>query len=339
MSEHIVIPAERAGLELDEFLCLLFPDWNKGALRRQVRDGAVLIDGQPARPSQRLRPEQVLSLDIDDSRAPLRPVAPRQRPLDILFEDDSVLVVNKPADLATEPERWAREAPSLAGALLALAESRGPEDEELVFRPRLVHRIDKGTSGAVIVAKNLETGRHLRAAFDQRGVEKEYLALVEGEHPVADGAEELLDFPIGPDPRKSGRMMVSSKGKPSRTRVSVAERFSGYTLVLCRPETGRTHQIRVHLAHAGFPLAIDSLYGRRDQINLSEFKSGYRPKRGQQERPLMARLTLHAAAVTFPTVASEADGRTPGEQRVEAALPKDFERVLAQLRKVRRWNR
>jgi len=341
VNEYIVVPSDRAGLELDEYLCLLYPDWNKGFLRQQVRDGAILVDGQPARPSQRLRPQQVLILSIDETTAPQAPVAPTLV-LDVLFEDHDVLVVDKPADLATEPERWAREAPSLAGALLALASSWGTQERDgrLAFRPRLVHRIDKGTSGAVLVAKHLEAERFLRQAFDGGVIEKEYLALVEGEHPLADDEEELIDLPLAADDRKSGRQVVHGAGKPSRTRIRIAERFRGYTLLSCRPETGRTHQIRVHLAHTGFPLVIDRTYGRRDHLNLSEIKSGYRPKRGRQERPLMERLTLHALAIRFPVLAADpaADG-APSTRRVEAPLPKDFERTLGQLRKVRRWRR
>lgn len=338
MSEHVVVPDERAGMELDEFLCLLYPELNKGYVRRQVRRGLVLVDGNPARPSQRLRAFQVLTLELDQmEEAPVPPVAPAID-VPILYEDDDVLVVDKPADLAVEPERWARDRASLSGALLALVTRRSIEGEagaEVPYRPRLVHRIDKDTTGLVIVAKNLESERRLRRAFDEGRVEKRYLALVEGEHPAADGAEETIDLPLGPDPRKSGRQVVDRReGKPARTRVSVEERFRGYTLLACRPVTGRTHQIRVHLAAAGFPLAVDSVYGRRDGLLLSELKAGYRPKPGRIERPLIGRLTLHASEVSFP---SSSGGEGEGEKRVRVGspLPSDFERVLKQLRKVR----
>jgi len=192
-----------------------------------------------------------------------------------------------------------------------------------------VHRIDKDTTGAVLVAKNLTTERRLRAAFAAGTVRKSYLALVEGEYPPTSPAGELIDLPIGPDRRKSGRMHVDrQKGKPSRTRVRVEQCFRGYTLLRCEPLTGRTHQIRVHMAETGFPLVVDPIYGRRNALALSEIKRNYRPKRGATEAPLIDRLTLHAQRLRFPC----ADGTF---QQVEAPLPKDFTRVLKQLSKVR----
>jgi 23S rRNA pseudouridine1911/1915/1917 synthase len=351
VSENIVVPLERAGLELDEFLCLHYPEFNKGFLRRAVRDGLILIDGMRANPSQRLRADQVLIIDLDDQEAPPAPVAP-EAALPILYEDDDLLVVDKPSGLAVEPERWARGAASLAGALLALARARSPhtrpegesEGESegaadgtsapLEVRLRAVHRLDKDTSGALVVAKNLEAERVLRAAFEHDRVQKTYWALVEGEHPLAEGEEQEIDLALGPDERRSGRMVVDAHaGKPARTRIAVLQRFRGFTWLACRPLSGRTHQIRVHLSAIGFPLAVDPLYGRRDELLLSHVKAGYRAKRGRPERPLIERLTLHAAAIEVPSPSDPA--RT---LRVEAPLPKDLTQLLKQLAKVRAWN-
>jgi hypothetical protein len=195
--------------------------------------------------------------------------------------------------------------------------------------------------GAIAAAKSLEAERVLRTAFEHGEVQKRYLALVEGEHPLDIGESEVIDRPIAPDERKSGRMIVHPSGKPSQTRISVVERFAGYTLMAAEPLTGRTHQIRVHLSDAGFPLVIDHVYGRRNELKLSELKAGYRGKRGAVERPLMDRLTLHAAVLTLPPVpdSTPIDGEplipgSPGA-RVESPLPADLGRVLKQLRKVR----
>ena len=335
--ETIIVPDERHGVELDEFLCLWYSGVPKGFLRGLIREGRVLVDGVGAKTSKRLRAGQVLMVEVDEDELPRRPVAPHFQ-LDIIHEDADLLVVNKPAGIAVEPERWAHDLPSLAGALLALAEERQAADAtgKTALRFRLAHRIDKDTSGCVLVAKDLDAERNLRMAFQERGVFKQYLALVEGEHPLEDDEEELIDAPIGPDPRKSGRMVASGGGKSSRTRIKVAERFRGFTLLECFPETGRTHQIRVHLAQAGFPLAVDLLYGRRDVLNLSEIKSGYRSKPGRPERPLMPRLTLHAQVLGVP----DPEGGEGERVRVEAPLPKDFSTTLKQLRKVRpRTNR
>ena len=345
MTSHIPIPPERIGMELDEFLCLSFPLLNKGFLRRQVRERRVLVDGNPAVPSQRLRMDQVLIVDFDDEEdLPEAPVAPVAR-IPILHEDGLVLAVDKPPGLAVEPERWARGNASVAGALLELALERsdaGPDDParssgSLEFRPRLVHRLDKDTSGVLLVAKTVEAERRLRAAFDAGEVEKTYLALVEGEHPLADGESDQIDLPIGPDERKSGRMRVDrASGKPSQTRLRVEQRFRGFTLLRCQPLTGRTHQIRVHLREVGFPLAVDPMYGRRNELYLSQIKRGYRKKPGHVESPLIDRLTLHASSIEFPDPAASAPVASGGGRiRVEAPLPKDFERALKQLGKVR----
>jgi 23S rRNA pseudouridine1911/1915/1917 synthase len=338
VADHIVVPRERHGIELDEFLCLLYPLLNKGFLRGQIRDGKILLDGRKTMPSTHLRTDQVVSIDIDESpdKLPQAPVSPRIE-IDVLYEDEEVLVVDKPAGLPVEPERWQRGSACLSGALLDLALRRSELEPDspaeasagLNFRPRLVHRIDKGTSGVVLVAKTLEAERRLREAFSTRDIHKSYLALVEGEYPLAAGEFETIDLPIGPDRRKSGRMTVAEKGgKESTTRVSVDHAFHGFTLLRCEPLTGRTHQIRVHLAFTGFSLAVDPVYGRRDSLALSEIKRNYRVKRGRKESPLIDRLTLHAHRLEFP----DSEGTV---HEVEAPLPKDFNRVLKQLAKVR----
>jgi len=352
VASYITIPPERAGLELDEFLCLTYPLLNKGFLRTKVREGAVLVDGMRATPSQRLHEHQVLVVGFEEDEAlPEAPVAPTVR-IPVLYEDEHMLAVDKPSALAAEPERWAKANASLAGALLELALERSEVEtvaaaqptQGLAFRPRLLHRLDKDTTGVVLVAKTLLAERVLRTAFEVGAVEKRYLALVEGDYPLADDASEVIDLPIGPDERRSGRMCVDRKeGKPSQTRVRIARRFRGYSLLECQPLTGRTHQIRVHLAELGFPLAVDPYYGRRRALSLSEFKRDYRRKRGALEHPLIERLTLHASAIDFPDAGSldatralaPADFAGARRIRVEAPLPRDFARLLKQLEKAR----
>ncbi|MBI5364434.1 MAG: RluA family pseudouridine synthase [Planctomycetes bacterium] len=343
MVYHLPIPPERVGMELDEFLCLSFPLLNKGFLRRQVREGRVLVDGARAMPSQRLRDDQVLVIDFEeDEDLPAVPVAPPTS-VPVLYEDAHLLALDKPAGLAAEPERWAKANASLAGALLELALERSdsaPEDattpvKPLTFRPRLLHRLDKDTTGVVLVAKDVEAERVLREAFDKGTIQKTYVALVEGEYPLDDGASDVIDLPIGPDERKSGRMRVDREdGKEARTRISVAMRFHGFTLVRAEPLTGRTHQIRVHLREVGFPLVVDPFYGRRKSFALSDFKRDYRKKPGAIESPLIDRLTLHAWRIEFQEPLPN-DGALPRTIQVESPIPKDLARVLKQLGKFR----
>ncbi|MHC4262150.1 MAG: RluA family pseudouridine synthase [Planctomycetota bacterium] len=350
-ADYHVVPVDHHGLELDEYLCLLFPGVTKGALRRMIRGGRILVDGEAVNPSHRVRAEQVLVIDLDAALEVEGPAAPAA-PLGVLHEDESVLIVDKPPGVAVEPERWDRGAPTMAGALLARARADA-EAGRTEWRPRLCHRLDKDTTGCLAVARDLETERRLRQAFEEGRIEKRYLALVEGE--FDGGAEEwtTIDRAIAKSDRRAGQMRVSHAGKPSITDVRVAERYRGYTLVECRPRTGRTHQIRVHLADAGHPLAVDPLYGRRDALLLSEIKRGYKPKRGQKERPLMDRLTLHAASLVLPTPeAGESSAPDPAELdftgtggassdgrwiAARSPLPADLERITKQLRKVRAY--
>ena len=318
-------------MELDEFLCRRYPHFAKGFLRRQIRCGRVQVNGSPVQPSARLRVDEVISIDFEeDERGEIRRPQPEIE-LRVLYDDGHVIAVDKPAALPVEPDRWAPELPNLARALADLGLQGS-------FRPRLVHRLDKDTSGVVIAARTLEAERSLRASFDGGRVEKEYLALVEGEHPLRDGESDRIEHPIGPDRRRSGRMRVRDDGKPAQTLVEVEQRFRGFTLLRCRPLTGRTHQIRVHLAAEGFPLAVDPSYGRRRGLPLSEIKSGYRAKPGRPERPLIDRLTLHAARIRFPDPSA---GGVDGLRTitVEAPVPDDLARTLKQLAKQRAWTR
>ncbi len=335
------IAEHQQGIALDEFLCQLFPGASKRSLRLAVRSGKILVNAMPAQPSRKLGSADVVSLAVEENELDggKQWGAPPRTPT-ILYEDDHVVAVDKPAGLPVEPERWDPAAPCLVGAMLQYAASC--QDGE--FRPRLVHRIDKDTSGCVVVAKSLEAERELREAFDSRRVRKLYLALVEGEwnsssRAAPDAAADEwseIDLPIGPQKGRGGgkagrehRQAVLSGGQAARTRVRCSERFRGYSLLECEPLTGRTHQIRVHLSASGFPLAVDPLYGRRSKLLLSEWKSSYRRKPGQPERPLLERLSLHAARLTFPSPG------TAGTIEVQADVPADLARTLKQLHKLR----
>jgi RluA family pseudouridine synthase len=233
---------------------------------------------------------------------------------EIIFEDDHVLIVNKPADLLTIPDRFDATKPSLYGALTTVYGK--------IF---IVHRLDRETSGIIIFAKNEDAHRHLSIQFEKHETTKVYIALLDG---VLHQEEGEIDKPIATHAAIAGKMVIAKRGKPSLTLYKVKERFKHFTLVDADIKTGRTHQIRVHFQSMGYPLAIDTLYGRRAEINLSEIK-GRNMKLGkfEEERPIMSRTTLHAARLTFTHPV------TLEIMTCEAEMPKDFRALLNQLRK------
>lgn len=245
--------------------------------------------------------------------------------LDVLWQDADYVAVAKPAGLATIPGRGETDSVlERLGRQLNLPSS-GTDDPRL----RVVHRLDKDTSGVLVFARHVAAQRHLSQQFQNNLVEKEYVALVSGRPEHAEGE---IDAPIGPHPTARLRMAVLKHGgRPARTLWRVEETFRSYTLLRVFPKTGKTHQIRVHLRHIGLPLAIDPLYnppraGSPAGIFLSTFKRDYRPTPGQAERPLMERLTLHAERLRFTLPNGE-------RKEVTVPLPKDFRALLNQLRR------
>jgi 23S rRNA pseudouridine1911/1915/1917 synthase len=230
----------------------------------------------------------------------------------ILFSDEALLVVDKPAGLLSAPGRSGDDVRTALRAV-GLVGQGDPV--------RLVHRLDRETSGVLVFARTLSAQRSLTAQFHARTVEKTYLALVNG-YVATDGE---VDLPLQID-RGGGRVRVHERrGKPAVTRFRVLQRVAGNTLLECRPLTGRTHQIRAHLSAMGHPLAVDPLYGGAEAVYLSHYKQGYRPSARHEERPLIARLTLHALRIAFE--------HPDSGQRVtfEAPIPKDLRATLNQL--------
>lgn len=249
----------------------------------------------------------------------------KKRPrFEILFEDDNVVAVDKPTGLAVIPGRG--ETTSLLELLAGQLKLpwKGSADPRL----RVVHRLDKDTSGVMLFAKNIDAQRHLSHQFQNNKVQKEYVAIVAGK---PGGDEGRIGADIGPDPNDKRKMAVMKHGRPALTDWKVEGRFRGMALVRAFPRTGKTHQIRVHLKSIGNPLAVDELYNPRPEgtppgIFLSHFKRKYKANRHEDERPLIGRLTLHAHRVTF---------QLPGgvEKMIESPLPKDFRATINMLSK------
>jgi RluA family pseudouridine synthase len=242
--------------------------------------------------------------------------------LDILYEDQAIIAVNKPSGLLITPDRWDRGLVTLQDMLREYLRRKSEAGEHPNIR--VVHRLDKDTSGVVLLAKDVKSQSFLSKQFEKGEVSKTYYAIVSGNISETDG---MINQPLMESPKKPGTMMVNSKGKKSITLFKVLERFGKFTLVEANPLTGRTHQVRVHFADQGHPLAIDPIYGTADPVFLSGLKKNYKAKPGEPEKPVINRLSLHALRISF---------KEPVEQKtlvLEAPLPKDFSRMLRYLRK------
>jgi 23S rRNA pseudouridine955/2504/2580 synthase len=225
----------------------------------------------------------------------------------ILFEDDHYVVINKPSGIATLEDRASRY------SVLAMAKSYHSDCQ-------VCHRLDKDTSGVLVIAKSNEAYRHANMQFSDRQVAKTYHAMVDGVHSFTD---RHIDLSIHVS--ASGAARIRREGKPSMTIVNTLETFKKHSLIEAKPITGRMHQIRVHLAAIGAPLIADTIYGGKD-LFLSSLKRNYKPKSELDERPIMPRVALHAFAITFKNLANK-------NLQIEAPYPKDFNTVLNQLRK------
>lgn len=215
----------------------------------------------------------------------------------VLFEDEHLLALEKPAGLLTSPDRYDAERPNLMKLLHAAIAAAKPwvRERNLTYLSN-AHRLDFETSGVIILAKSKPVLVALADQFSAEKPQKKYVALVQG---VPDQDRFTVDEKIAPHPIKVGMMRVDTKGgKKSRTDFEVLEKFSKWSLLRCLPLTGRTHQIRIHLKHAGFPIIADELYGGKP-FWLSRIKRDYRLKEGREERPLMARVALHAEELTI----------------------------------------
>jgi RluA family pseudouridine synthase len=239
----------------------------------------------------------------------------KRKSLEIIYEDEYLLIVNKPAGLLSIADRYDKDKENLTGIL------KSTYDEIYI-----VHRLDFDTSGALIFAKDKETQRALSQMLEQQSILKYYLAVVKGK---IENSPIHIDKPIGDDPRKKGKKCVSKSGKPSQSEVSVIETFSNYAIVEVQILTGRTHQIRVHLASIGHSLLVDKLYGDQDAFYLSSLKSRkYKTNKTGIERPLLTRQSLHSHKLIFmhPMI----DGK---KIEIKAEMPKDMRAAINQLRK------
>ncbi len=302
------VPESASGSRLDRTAAELFPDYSRNRIQQWIKGGQLTVDGKPARSSTKLLGGEWLDLQAELQTGPV-PEA-EDLPLDLVFEDDEVLVVDKPAGLVVHPA-----AGNPNGTLLNALLHHQPA---LAHLPRagIVHRLDKDTTGLLVVAKTLRAHKVLVAALQAREVKRHYRALIYGS-PVA-GA--TIDVPIGRHPRDRKKMAVRDDGKPAVTHYRIRRRLGDFCLLNVQLESGRTHQIRVHLAHSGYPIVGDRLYGGRPRIpaGLSESQ--------RQTLAGFKRQALHAARLEF---------EHPGSARwltFKSRLPGDFRDLVRSLR-------
>jgi 23S rRNA pseudouridine1911/1915/1917 synthase len=310
------LTADDDGERLDRFLGRNLAEQSRTALQIIIQAGFVTVNGSPAlKPSLRLKKGDALSARIPPP-APSA-VEPEEIPLRIVFENAEVLVIDKPAGMVVHPAAGHRMG-TLVGAVLAHAPGVGGVGE--IERPGIVHRLDKDTSGLILVAKNDAAQRFLQDAFARRLVEKTYLALVEGRPPTPEGR---IETHIGRDPSHRQRMAVvpPSRGREAVTLFHTRERFAGRTLLEAHPLTGRTHQIRVHLAYIGCPVVGDTVYGK----HRPSLASRHSPpeKEGKVEA---ARQMLHAWRLKITLPGEDAP------REFEAPLAEDFQTLLDEFR-------
>lgn len=232
---------------------------------------------------------------------------------EILYEDNDIVVLNKPSGMLSIPDRYKHEALNVKKWL----EERHGE----VF---VVHRLDKETSGVVVFALGSDAHRNLSLQFENHEVEKKYLAILSG---VMREDDLDVDIPLMNDPKTPAKMMPSARGKKSLTHIHVVERFRVATLAECTLHTGRQHQIRVHCSAIGYPLLVDSLYGRSDKFMLSNLKRKYNLQKESEEKPIISRTTLHASILGFKHPS------TNEQMMFKCEPPKDFRALLSVLRK------
>ncbi len=317
MEDHrrLVTDAEAAGLRLDVWLARRLPSLSRARLQALIAAGRVHLDSAAARASARLRVGQEVLVSIPPP-VPARPT-PEDIPLAILHEDAHLLVVDKPAGLVVHPGAGAPRG-TLVNALLQHVKDLSGIGG--VLRPGIVHRLDRGTSGLLLVAKDDETHRALARQFASRSVEKEYLALVHG---VPARAQGEIHAAIGRDPVQRKRMSTRApRGREARTRWTVEETFDGAALLRVRIQTGRTHQIRVHLASIGHPVVGDAVYGGRRSPS-SQAAAAREILHG------LGRPALHAARIGFTHPA------TGARVAFASPLPADLAQALDSLRAVR----
>lgn len=303
---------------LDKYLHGRFSNFSRVMLQEVIKSGNVKVNGKPAKSSFKISPDDLIEITLPE--LPKREISPENIPLDIIYEDDDFLVINKPAGIIVHPARGNTHG-TIANALAFHCDKLPKGLGE--FRPGIVHRLDKGTTGVMILAKNDFAQWKIAKQFHDRAVEKSYLAIVHG---VPDLTRDRVNAPLGVHLKFRYKYAIRPEtGKEAITFYEVLESFRGFSLLKLTPKTGRTHQIRVHLAHIKHPIVADDMYGGKVVYPWQLKNAEPAP-----EDPVINRCALHALTIAFthPT--------TKQIVRFEAPLPDDMQNLLDLLRKHRK---
>jgi 23S rRNA pseudouridine1911/1915/1917 synthase len=316
----LVVSAEAAGQRLDAFLAHELSKYSRVQLRKVIGAGGVKVNGQGTKVAHRLTAGDRIEIVLP----PMNTAGPHPEeiPLDILYEDEHIIAVNKPPGMVVHPARghWSGTlASALSFHFRQLSSVGGPT------RPGIVHRLDRDTSGVMVVAKTDPMHFALAAQFEARTTEKEYFAITVG---APDHDRDFVEQPIGVHPHQREKMAIRvghSTSKEATTFYEVVERFAGFAAVKVRPKTGRTHQIRVHLAHVGCPVLCDKLYGGHAKVTRGELRrrrAGQGGPRADDDDVILERQALHAfrIKVAHPATGEPIEFVAPVAQDIEAVL-------------------
>ena len=316
---ELTVQIKTAGMRIDQYLVLQFPDFSRSIIQKAIDADSVKINELPIKRSTKVRQGDCVRIWLPQPER--TDPAPENIPLQILHEDEFLAVVNKPYNMVVHPARG-----NWSGTLVNALAFHFKELSTLngAYRPGIVHRLDRDTSGVILVAKEEQTHRDLGMLFETRKIFKEYIAITQG---LLDRDSDYIERRIGQHPHDRIKMIVSDdveNSKDACTYYEVQERFRGYTYVRMQPRTGRTHQLRVHLASIGCPVLADKTYSGRDSFRLSDLVPSLAGS--ASDEVLLPRQALHAQRLRFM------HPRTKVVIAVEAPLPPEFVRTLAMLR-------
>lgn len=302
---------------IDKYLHGRFSNYSRAMIQEAIKAGGAKVNGQTVRSSFKLSPGDKIELILPE--LPVKDILPEDIPLNIIYEDDDLIILNKPADMIVHPARGNTHG-TLVNALSFHSDKLSSGLGE--FRPGIVHRLDKNTTGVMIVTKNDSAQWKVAKQFENRTIEKTYLAIVHG---TPDLTRDRIKAPLGVHPRIREKYAIRPEtGKEAVTFYEVLESFRGFSLLKLMPKTGRTHQIRVHLSYIKHPIVADDMYGGKLIYPWQVRNEDPRP-----EDPVIARCALHAHSISFihPTTEKKVSFETP--------LPDDMQNLLNMLRKYR----